>query len=380
MTAYQRPVDPAALAQNFRVFASAECASEPLYAALSRAIASDSDILELLLHAPYPQRRPVLLFAATHDLLLAGTAHPLARFYRSVAAHSDARRDVDHAFAAFADFCGQHRDALLAALGERTTQTNEVGRCAALRLVLADLDRRQPIALIDVGCSAGLNLLVDRYRYTYRLPDGTAHAIGSESRDSQVEIHSEFDSGDGRDAAARFDRAAMPVIVDRVGIDLAPLDIRNARDARWLRACVWPSDLERHARLAGAIALAHGATLDLHRGDAIDLLPAIVGAIGGAVRPVMFHSWVVSYFDRAMRTRFAEAMQALVIERDGVWISAEAPGVVPGLEAPSLSQDASAERREATLWHCVTRDANGACEVRTMARTHPHCRWIEWLA
>ena len=60
MTAYQRPVDAAALAQNFRVFANADCDSEPLYAALSRAIAGDRDILELLLQAPYPQRRPVL--------------------------------------------------------------------------------------------------------------------------------------------------------------------------------------------------------------------------------------------------------------------------------------------------------------------------------
>lgn len=379
MTAYRRPVEPAALAQNFLVFAN-ECASEPLYGALSRAIAGDRDILDLLLEAPYPQRRPVLLFAATHDLLLAGADHPLARFYRSVAGESGFRGDVDHAFAAFADFCGQQREALLALLRERTMQTNEVGRCAALRLVLAGLDRRTPIALIDVGCSAGLNLLVDRYRFVYRLPDKSLRTIGSES---PVVIPAAFEGDD----AFSCDLSSMPAIAGRFGIDLALLDVRDARDTRWLQACVWPSEVERHARLAGAIELARemrrstekSTALDLRRGNANDLLSTIVDGIDGAVRPVVFHSWVVSYFEREARTRFAEEARAIVVERDGVWISAEAAGVVPGLAAPALADDPSPARREATLWHVTTRNADGACEVRTMARTHPHCRWIEWL-
>ncbi len=376
MTAYQRPIDAASLAQNFRVFASADCAGEPLYAALSREIASDRNILELLLEAPYPQRRPVLLFAATHDLLLAGVEHPLSRFYRSVTDDAEVRglasMSVEHAFAAFADFCGQRRDALLASLRERTTQTNEVGRCAGLRLLLAGLDRDTPIALIDVGCSAGLNLLVDRYRFSYRLNDKSVRAVGPES---PVEIAAMFEAD-----AFPFGRAAMPAIVERCGIDLAPLDVHDARDARWLRACVWPSDVERHARLAGSIAIARDASIELHRGDATDRLTAIVDRLDRDVRPVVFHSWVVSYFERAARTQFVEAVRAIVIERDGVWISAESAGVVPGLDAPALTDDAAPERREATLWHLTTRNVKGACEVRTMARSQAHCRWIEWLA
>ncbi len=75
---YERPLDAAALANNFRIFADADCAGEPLYATLSRAVAGDPTLLALALGAPYAQRRPVLLFACVHDLLLAGTAHPLA--------------------------------------------------------------------------------------------------------------------------------------------------------------------------------------------------------------------------------------------------------------------------------------------------------------
>lgn len=371
-SAYRRPVEAASLAENFRVFADAECAIEPLYAALSRAIAEDDDTLALLLEAPYAQRRPVLLFAVTHDLLLSGVEHPLARFYRSVAPASELRGDVDRAFAAFADFCRAHHDALLVSLRERSTQTNEVGRCAGLRLMLAGLSADRPIALIDVGCSAGLNLLVDRYHYEYRLRDTRVHVVGL---DSSVVIHADFESD-----IFPFDTSAMPPIIGRCGIDLAPLDIRNASDTRWLRACVWPNEVERHERLGAAIELARHAPLDLHRGDASACLAAIVEGLDRDVQPVIFHSWTVSYFDRTARTRFVESARAIVRDLDGVWISAESAGVVPGLDAPSLPDDASLARREATIWHVTTRTVRGACEARPMARTHAHCRWIEWLA
>ena len=371
-SAYRRPVDAASLAENFRVFANAECANEPLYAALSHGVAIDDDILALLLEAPYAQRRPVLLFAVTHDLLLSGIEHPLARFYRSVGLTGEARSDVDHAFVEFADFCRQHQEVLLVGLRERTTQTNEVGRCAGLRLMLAGLDPERPIALIDVGCSAGLNLLVDRYRYEYQLREQRMHTVGPES---SIVIRADLESN-----FFPFESATMPAIVARRGIDLAPLDVRDGRDARWLRACVWPSESQRHGRLGAAIALARDTSVELRRGDASACLATIVKEIDDEVRPVIFHSWVVSYFDRAARLRFAEAARAIVSERGGVWISAESTGVVPGLDAPLLHDDASLARREATIWHVTTRDARGDCESRAMARTHAHCRWIEWLA
>lgn len=88
---YRRPTDADALATNFRVFAAADCANEPLYAALSQAIAGQPDTLALLMEATYAQRRAVLLFGAVHDLLLAGSDHPLGAFYGTVAGH-DAMR------------------------------------------------------------------------------------------------------------------------------------------------------------------------------------------------------------------------------------------------------------------------------------------------
>ena len=355
MSACRRPLDEAGLAHNFVVFADADCVHEPLYAALSRAVAADRSVLELLMRAPYPQRRPVLLFAATHDLLLAGTDHPVARHYRTLAGDA-VDLDVDAAAAPFIDFCRRHHDALAEALETRSVQTNEVGRSAGLRLALACLASDRPIALIDVGCSAGLNLLVDRYRLA-----------GDHDAATTVVLRPELSGGTPPDEV-------LPTIERRVGIDLAPLDVHDGRDARWLRACVWPGDVERHARLSAALAMACNATFDLRRGTVDEHLPGILDALPDGVRPVVFHSWVVSYFDRMAKRRLVDALHDLVTTRDGAWISAEGPGVVPGLAPPPLPVDATAALRDATVWHLVTRGT-----TRVVARSHPHCRWIEWL-
>lgn len=369
MTGYARPVDLPSLARNFSVFAAAECEAEPLYAALSRGIAETPDILALVLAAPYRQRRPVLLYACVHDLLLSAVAHPLSLFYRSVAGPG-ARSDVEAATATFADFCRAHHDTLATMLASRTTQTNEIGRGAVLRAILAS-QGVNPVALIDVGCSAGLNLLVDRYRFVYRSREpGIAHEITA-GPESAIVVRA---STSGR-APSTLD-AALPPIAARIGLDLSPLDVRDERDARWLQACVWPSDLDRRRRLTDATALARDVRLDLRTVDATSALPALLDALDPDLTPVVFHSWVVSYFDGDSKTRFADAMRTMVIARDGLWISAEGAGVVPGLAFDPAQEN---DGREATLWHCTRRGVAGDARSTLVARSHPHGRWIEWI-
>ena len=375
-TAYRRPSDAHALAHNFRVFADADCTSEPLYAALSHAIANDDAILELLMQAPYRQRRPVLLFAAVHDLLLGGITHRLAAFYRSLTADAHHDPEVERAHAAFADFCAVHRDALLAIITTRGTQTNETGRAAGLALALLGLLASRPIALIDVGCSAGLNLFVDRYRFEYRSADHAAQTIGPAGASVVVPCLLEGDTTPWHEEAG----TALPAISARVGIDLAPLDVRREDDARWLSACVWPSDTTRGERLKRALGEAQRDPPRLVAGDADTALPRVLDDLDFGLRPVVFHSWVLSYFDHAARVRFSERMFDLVATRNAIWISAESASVVPGLVTPALGPDASPARREATLWHMTSRGDDGKASSRVLARSHPHCTWIEWLA
>jgi hypothetical protein len=158
-----------ALQQRFARFASETAGRSPLYERLSVDLARRAEGAALLAEAPPAQRRPNLLYAAVHDLLLAGADDPLGAYYPSVAG---TRSPDDDATPSFLAFVADRRDAVLARLRTRATQTNEVGRAAALLPGLAHvgtlMDRR-PLALVDLGASAELLLHLDRY--AYRLGD-----------------------------------------------------------------------------------------------------------------------------------------------------------------------------------------------------------------
>ena len=145
--------------------------SSPLYAALSNAIAEDIDVLDI---ASSARGRPVpnLLFAAVHCLLMSGADSTLSSFYPSLT--PDPRPNSD-AYPHFREFCLAHESAIRELLSTRLVQTNEVGRCAYLMpafSLIADENPGLPLSLVDIGTSAGLHLLWDRYSYEY-----TGHAV-----------------------------------------------------------------------------------------------------------------------------------------------------------------------------------------------------------
>ena len=121
-------------------------------------------------------------------------------------------------------------------LRHRRTQTNEVGRCAILLPVLARL--QGPLALVEVGASAGLCLLLDRYRYRYgdrSVGDASAPVLLDCEVSGPVPVPKR-----------------VPEVAWRRGIDVARIDVTDDDDVRWLEACVWPDQTERIARLLAA--------------------------------------------------------------------------------------------------------------------------------
>jgi len=354
-----------ALAARFRTFSDVECRDEPLYRALCDAIARDDDALGLLRVAPAEQQRPNLLLAAVHDVLLAGADHPLREYFPDLGGG----RAVDAALPEqFADFRTAQHEALIQCLGSRTTQTNEVGRCAVLWPALQAIGRRlgrSQLALIDIGCSAGLNLGVDRYRYEYgELALGPVEA--------EVAVRCRL-AGERRP-----DRAAGVEIVERLGIDPSPLDVDDEAAVRWLRACIWPHDRERRARFDRAVASARRERWPVRReADCAMAAQAIVAALPSTVLPLLFNSWVLTYLDPAARDRHHRIMEALVA-RGAAWLSAEPPSLQLGDAAvPALVED-TPEHREATLWTSCTLDG-GRVRYRVVARAHPHGTWMQWL-
>jgi len=281
------------IAEQYAVFASDEAhgASE-VYETLAVAVANSGDLLEFIVTLPLEKRQPNLFLAAVrHVCGIPQDADDLRQFVRKGGA--------------------QIREVMLS----HTTQTNESARCAVLLPLLAQLP--QPLALLEVGASAGLCLLPDHYGYDYenaRL-DPTVPGDGAPVFPCQV-------------SGAIPLPKSIPRIVWRVGLDLNPLDVRSEHDAAWLETLVWPGQVERLARLRAAIDIARRDPPKVVRGDLLTDLATLAATAPGDATLVVFHTAVLGYvLPRSVRERFAETVKQIGAE----WISNEAPGVFPSI-------------------------------------------------
>jgi hypothetical protein len=380
MTSDQDPAVIAALRQQFAGFAETAFQDDPLYRALADAAARHPEWAALLAAAPAPQRLPLLWLAALQDRVLAlvdaGERPALADYYAS----AGPARAPDAALEAhLGEFIERHRGALVHAIATRTTQTNEIGRCAVLWPVLqqlAEATGRRRIALLDVGCSAGLNLGVDRWRYRY-VDDATGATLASTSseRDPRApEITCRVLAGTHPHATDR------PDIASRQGIDLQPIAVDDPAAVRWLRACLWPHDAERRERFDAAVAIARmqhwplAATTDAAASIA-DWLP---GVPDDAV-PVIFNSWVLRYFDADLLRRHVDAVLAQVRGSGAAWISAEDPAL-SRTWWPDMPEVETARRANATSWTVARADGRGGVAWHLAATSHAHGHWMQWHA
>ena len=153
--------DRAGLAQVFRHFGRFEApqVAAPLYEELCEGIAEDPELLDIAAHSKVGQPAPNLLLGAVHQLLIQGIAHPLRSHYATLCAPGETPQG--DAVPLFRDFCLAHRAEIEARVAKRVTQTNVIQRCSLLLPAFAQVFEeggRRPLALIEVGCSAGLNL------------------------------------------------------------------------------------------------------------------------------------------------------------------------------------------------------------------------------
>ena len=326
-----------ALRKAFLLFAATQCLGHsPLYERLSIGIADDELLLDLLTSVAPSQRRPTLLFAAVHELVGQERRHPLAMYYASVTSPV-AEGDP---LPAFRDFCSSHREQLLGRMRTGSTQTNDVRRSAALAIGLHYLQAQlsKPLALVELGASAGLLLLFDRYRINLG-----GHFLGPE--DSPVDVPIAADH-----QMLALLPPAMPYAVDRIGVDLAPVDLGDPFQVRWLEAFVWPEAHEDRDRLRAAVALARTDPPPVVQGDAVTSLPAILDAISEAYAPVVFHSTLLTYLDAFQRQAIAECLETVGSRRELGWLPLEAPGFLIAMEpAFTVPSDVAAQNSQFVL-------------------------------
>jgi hypothetical protein len=318
-----------AIARTYRSFAHEEARGRsPLYEALTEGVADDPDVLARLADLPPAKQQPNLFLAAARHV--SGVPRDWADFRLTVLARWDEIRAV---------------------MLERSTQTNEAGRCAALLPVLARLP--QPLALLEVGTSAGLCLLPDRYAYDY---GGRVLAPAEMTTDTPV-------------FPCRADKAtplpgSLPHVVWRAGLDISPLDVNDVDQMDWLGTLVWPEQTDRLARLRAAVRIARADPPRILRGDLTRDLPLLVKEAPRDATLVVFHTAVLAYVpDQAQRDAFAAQAMSLC----DYWISNEAPNVFPGIAAKI---DGALQPPLFML----------AVNGEPVAASHPHGATLDWIA
>jgi hypothetical protein len=251
--------------------------------------------------------RPLLLFAALRaDALADGPSHPLHAALRDDAPEATAITD-----AALRVALDPARTGLWTSLSLRRVQTNETSRALAwlwpAALAKCSAGGR-PLVLVDVGCSAGLNLIADK------LPG--AWTTGG---------------------ATPLEVAEGPRVVGRIGLDERPLDVANSDDAKWLRACVWPGETQRRQRLDAAIEAFERMRggpdhVEVVRRDCIaaaSLARAAVATAPPDTLTIVYQTMMSGYLDAASRAAFEGSLEQLVVSspaRSVLWVDLEVTG------------------------------------------------------
>ena len=283
---------------------AAYAGDSPCFEAWARAVADDPEVLAWIGSLPPVKQQPNLVFAAArwHGVLAPGPYAGLR--------------------AALLGDDGSVRATILA----RATQTNEVGRLATLTPFLGEVAEAsgRPLALLEVGASAGLCLYPDRWSYAWHLDDDVVTAGTGPRLDCAV--------------TGALPSTAVPSVAWRGGVDLNPLDVTDPDAMAWLQNLVWPEQEERRERLGTAIGIAAAEPPRLLRGDLLTALPDLVGEAAAYGEVVVFHSAVIAYLEPPDRDRFHDLVTGLVGDGRCRWISNEGRQVLPRVTATAPTQ------------------------------------------
>ena len=288
---------------------------------------------------------PLRVAGGLHHLFLSGEDRSLEPVYAGLTTDQGA---IDSLVARLA----VQYDARLTSWLDGPPQTNEAGRSAAVMAGLLWLSRRlgPRFELNEIGASAGINTMMDRYRY-----DLGGVEVGPEA--SPLRLAPEWQGAPPP--------AAEVEIVALRGCDIAPVDLADPEQALRLRAYIWADAVERMARMEAAIALAAAAPPDLSRMDAAAFVAERLAAPQEAgVTRTLFHTVMWQYLPQATRRAITLAMEAA-----GARASAERP-----LAWISLETNRQTFRHELRIRYWP-----GGEEAVHLAEAHPHGAWVRWL-
>ena len=287
---------------------------------------------------------PLRLCGALHEIVLSNRGDPLADVYPP----NQAQIDSDRLFAAVGKAVQRHDTRICERL-RFAPQTNEIRRAAAVYAALLHINEAtsKPIVLSEIGASAGLNLLLDRFEFDL---GGIGHGLDG----SAVRL--------APDWSGPPPPAAKLSIAERRGCDLSPFDLTSKADRLRLLSYVWPDQIDRLDRLRAAIALQEEHPVEVDASDAIAWLESRLQMVPDGHAHVVFHTIAWQYLPEAGRRR-----GRAIIEAAGARASADSPLFLLGLEADGQSPGAALTLHS---WP-------GGLE-QELARVDFHGRWIRW--
>jgi hypothetical protein len=293
-----------------------------------------------------PDLMPLRCCAALNILVRTGRARELAALYPP---HENA--DDDALWRAIKATIAAH-DPFMTGFLDSPPQTNEVVRSAVLLggflHIAAQVD--MPLALYEIGASAGLNLMFDRYAYDL----GQGRSWGPQ--DSLVQIASAW-----RGPVPDLDTPLA--IVSREAVDLRPVDARSRDDRERMLAYIWPEQVSRVRRIEAALDLVAASELRVEAGDALAWLVSRMKtpAQEGVCRTV-YHSVFAQYLPAQvrndLRAKIREIGESATSDAPFAWLAMEA---APDRMSCELSL---------TIWP--------GGERRVLAKVDWHGKWAEW--
>jgi hypothetical protein len=236
---------------------------------------------------------------------------------------------------------------------KRGVQTNEVQRSWLLLPCFLEIARRtgvQTLDLLELGTSAGLNLVWDRYGYRYQ--------HGSWGRDDASLV---LTGEERRPVPARRLQVALHVRRRR-GVDLSPLDVTRSDDALLLKSFVWADQTARLERLDRAVETLREDPPELEQGNVVERLPELLAERQPGALTVVFQTAVRGYLSR-------QSWKQMLVALD------EAGRQFP-LALVSVSQPAPGEHGFWGIWLRLWPDG----EKRLLAHAGFHGQWLEWRA
>ena len=340
------------VAERFTAFGIDECqSSSKLYHQLVGRIAADHEMLELAAHVTTGQPIPNSFLASVHYLLLLDPTLPLARYYPSVSGLASEEIPYDM----FRAFVIENKKQIIDLISTRLVQTNVIGRCSYMAAIFSKIIADHPtqhVTTIDIGTSAGLTLNWDQYEYHY----SNGMTIGH----SEAKVNSEIRGGE-------LQPFSLPQqAIRKIGIDQNVIDPTDPADARWLRALIWPDQLERFAAMEAALQIDDLKRIEFIEADGVSDFERVIASVPKDDLLIVYCTHAMYQFPMEIRTDFWEMMDRQGGKRDMYFLLVEG---IQSLRQKYISENSVAE---------LTSYTGGAKTQQLMAEANSHGKWFIW--